>query len=152
MNFNEITERIGTLPEDPANAVWRYGLEFQKSGEEIQVRYSDEILPLFEIMEGITSFQESENPFKFVVIVTFPSDSYSRTIDGQEVIPFGNYQQIIDAVERERNYLKDKANLQERAEAKSCEMRCFSGSRETSFSDVHENSRSPSRLQLRIAG
>ena len=116
MNPDEILARINAVPENKEGEKWKYALEYQQTGVQKMVRYSNEILPVFEILEGVTAMPKSVRAFRYVAIIKFPAECFCRMFDGDEQISHGDLRGILDAVEKEKECLKAKASLPERGE------------------------------------
>jgi len=112
MNADAISSQIQTLPDEQAGREW--ALEVGTS-EGKQVRYSETVFPIWGILENITALHQcGEMPFKYAGILRLPTgSSYSRTFDGQQLLPFGDLARIKEALEIERQIQQAKGGLSE---------------------------------------
>lgn len=109
MNADAIIAQIQALPTEQEGREWAVELG---TPEGKQVRYSANVSPLWEILENITALQGGEMPFRYAGILRLPDGpSFSRTFDGQQGFPFGNLNQIHEALEVERQAQRAKAGL-----------------------------------------
>lgn len=101
MNAETIISEIQKLPAEQEGREW--ALELGTS-EGKKVRYSETVFPIWGILENITALhQGGEMPFKYAGILRLPTgSSYSRTFDGQQLLPFGRIELITEALEIER--------------------------------------------------
>ena len=101
MNADDIISQIQNLPAEQEGREWALELG---TGEGKQVRYSETVFPIWGILENITALHQcGEMPFKYAGILRLPTgSSYSRTFDGQQLLPFGDLARIKEALEAER--------------------------------------------------
>ena len=101
MNADDIISEIQKLPAEQEGREW--ALELGTS-EGKQVRYSETVFPIWGILENITALhRRGEMPFKYAGILRLPTgSSYSRTFDGQQLLPFGDLARFKEALEIER--------------------------------------------------
>ena len=101
MNADAIISQIQLLPDEEEGREWALELG-APAGK--QVRYSETASPLWDILEAITALHRSgEMPFKYAGILRLATgSSYSKTFDGQQLLPFGRIEQINEALEIER--------------------------------------------------
>lgn len=112
MNAADIISEIQKLPAEQEGREW--ALELGTS-EGKQVRYSETVFPIWGILENITALhQGGEMPFKYAGILRLPTgSSYSRTFDGQQLLPFGDLARIKEALEVEMQNQQSKGGLSE---------------------------------------
>lgn len=101
LNPAEIRERFDELPSQEK----RWTL---KIGDPVEVRYSDRILPLWEILETISAHGTS---FCRYVEIFGDGGSYSRAFDGQTFLPICNGSAIASAVRAETEAMEAKSGL-----------------------------------------
>ena len=112
MNADAIISQIQALPDEQEGMEWALELG---APEGKQVRYCETVLPLWEILENITALhRRGEMPFRYAGILRLPTgSSYSRTFDGQQLLPFGDLARIREALEIERQIQQSKGGLSE---------------------------------------
>ena len=114
MNAAELNSQMQNLPTDQEGREW--ALEVG-APEGKQVRYSETVSPLWEILEAITALhQRGEMLFRYAGILRLPDGPrFSRTFDGQQIFPFGDLARISEALEVERQIqqAKDRLSVQE---------------------------------------
>ena len=110
MNKADIISKIQALPAEQEDRAW--ALEMGTS-EGKEVRYSKAVTPLWEILENITALHQlGEMPFVYAGILRLPNgSSYSITFNGQQIFPFGDLNQIKDALEIEKKNQQAIARL-----------------------------------------
>ncbi len=101
LNPVEIRKRFDALPAEEK----RWTL---KIGDPVEVRHSDRILPLWEILEAISAHGAS---FCRYVEIFGDGGSYSVPFDGQAFLPICNGSAIASAVRAETEALKAKSGL-----------------------------------------
>ena len=101
MNADDIISQIQNLPAEQGGREW--AIEWG-TAEGKQVRYCETVSPLWDILEAITALHRSgEMPFKYAGILRLATgSSYSKTYDGQQLLPFGDLARIKEALEIER--------------------------------------------------
>lgn len=91
--------QIQALPAEQEGREWALELE---TSEGKQVRYSETVSPLWDILENIMALQGGEMQFRYAGILRLPNGlSFSRIFDRQRIVPFGNLNRIHDALEVE---------------------------------------------------
>jgi hypothetical protein len=115
MNADDIISQIQNLPAEQEGREWALELGI---AEGKQVRYSETVSPLWEILETITHLHRSrEKRFRYAGILRLPrGPSFSQTFEGQQVFAFGKLNQILRALEIERQNQQAKAGLNVQAE------------------------------------
>jgi len=112
MNADAIIAQIQLLPDEQEGREWALELGAPEGN---QVRYSETVSPLWDILEVITALHRSgEMPFKYAGILRLATgSSYSKTFDGQQLLPFGDLARIKEALEIERQIQQSKGGLSE---------------------------------------
>lgn len=110
MNAAEIISQIHDLPTEQEGREWALELG---APEGKQVRYSETVSTLWEILEVITALHRSgEMPFRYAGVLRLPDGpSFSRTFDGQQIFPFGDLERIREALEIEMQIQQAKDGL-----------------------------------------
>lgn len=110
MNADAIIAIIQALPKDQEGRGWALELG---TPEGKQVRYSETISALWELLEAITALQQGgEMLFRYAGILRLPDGpSFSRTFEGQQIFPFGDIERITEALLVERQNQQDKSGL-----------------------------------------
>ena len=110
MNADAIIAQIQLLPDEQEGREWALELGAPEGN---QVRYSETVSPLWDILEVITALHRSgEMPFKYAGILRLATgSSYSKTFDGQQLLPFGDLARIKEALEVERQIQQAKGGL-----------------------------------------
>jgi len=114
MNADAIIAQIQNLPAEQEGREWALELG---APEGKQIRYCVTVLPLWGILENITALHRcGEMPFRYAGILRLPTgSSYSRTFDGQQLLPFGDLARIKEALEIERQIQQSIDGLSEQA-------------------------------------
>jgi len=121
MNAAELNSQIQALPTDQEGREWALELG---TPEGKQVRYSETVSPLWEILETISALhQGGEMPLRYAGILRLPDGpSYSRTFDGQQLLPLGELDRIHKVLEVERQNQQDIDGLRGQAEQPEIEI------------------------------
>jgi hypothetical protein len=116
MNAADIISQIQNLHAEQEGREWAFELG---TSEGKQVRYSETLFPFWGILENITALhRRGEMPFRYAGILRLPTgSSYSRTFDGQQLLPFGDLARIKEALEIERQNQQSIGGLGGRAES-----------------------------------
>ena len=101
LNSDEIQKRFADLSTDEKQ--WAI-----KIGKPVQIMYSDSISELWKILLSISEIGED---FCSYVEIIGRNGFYSRTFDGQTILPLSTDEPIKAAIEMEENALKSKSRL-----------------------------------------
>ncbi|TSA32094.1 MAG: hypothetical protein D4R65_10155 [Verrucomicrobiaceae bacterium] len=111
MNADDIISQIQALPAEEDGREWALELE---TAEGKQVRFCETVSPLWEILGNIMALEGGEMQFRYAGILRLPTgSSYSRTFDGQQLLPFGDLARIKEALEVEMQNQQSKGGLSE---------------------------------------